>query len=107
MKYFHLIEYKEGDREEKFELVSLVSGSWKKIGILIDLTFDVLENYEKEKRSNPVRCWERVMQDWLDGQGSSSYPITWNGLYKLLRNINKGKVAQDLEKAVQKAGLGD
>ena len=47
------------------------------------------------------------MQSWLDGQGSSSYPVTWKGLCVLLKDVDREKVAQDLEKALQKAGLGD
>ena len=47
------------------------------------------------------------MQEWLDGQGSLHYPVTWKDLYKLLGNIDKPKIAQELKEAVEKAGLKD
>ena len=107
MKYFHLIKWKKGVMEKKFKLVSRVSSRWKKIGYCIGLTLNDLENYKRETQSNQADCWDKVMQSWLDGQGSSSYPVTWKGLCMLLKDVDREKVAQDLEKALQKAGLGD
>ena len=68
MKYFHLIKWQEGNREEHFKLVSRVSSCWTKIGYLIGLTSNELENYKRETLANQTKCWEKVMQKWLDGQ---------------------------------------
>ena len=107
MKYFLLIKYKDGDEHKKFELVDRVSSFWQKIGYRIGLTWNTLEDYKREALANQVRCWEKVMQEWLDGQGSLHYSVTWKGLYKLLGDIDKPKIAQELKEAVEKAGLKD
>ena len=47
----------------------------------------------------------RVMQAWLQGRGEKEYPPTWEGLYKLLRDVRKEAVVPVLREAVDRAVL--
>ena len=79
-----------------------VSAKWRRIGKRIGLTLNNLDAIERDRRRVEA-CWEDVMQKWLDGQGQEIYPITWEGLYRLLTDIDSSQVAQELRAAVEAA----
>ena len=64
---------------------------------------NTLNQYETQLRGNGERCFELVMQDWLDGRGRDEYPNTWEGLYKMLTDIQCSQVAEELKTAVENA----
>ena len=105
MKYLKLIEWISTDgARRKYRLVEHVSGAWKQFGYQIDLPPNKLEGWYSDTRNNE-RCWERVMEAWLEeGRGQRLYPPTWEGLYKLLRDVQKAGVnIPALKEAVDRA----
>lgn len=106
MKYLHLISWKEDQHVHKFELVNRVSAKWREFGIQLGLQTNTLDGYSKETLK-VTECWEKVMQNWLDGQGAENYPVKWEGLYRLLEDVGVPQVAIDFEKAVEKARKQD
>ena len=66
---------------------------------------DELDAFEEECGRKPERCWEKVMQHWLEGrtEGIHSYPRTWEGLYEMLRDLECCEVAEGLQDAVKSA----
>ena len=70
--------------------------------MMIGLTPNDLDVIEHDRRRMEA-CWEDVMQRWLDGQGQKSYPIMWEGLYRLLKDIACPQVAKELKAAVKAA----
>ena len=45
-------------------------------------------------------CLIRVIQHWLDGGGTSEYPVTWDGFYSLLMDAECAEIAKELRNAV-------
>ena len=45
------------------------------------------------------------MQKWMDGINEKDCKPSWDGLFKILRDIGTPKVAGDLKKAVENACL--
>ena len=90
------------DGKQEFKLVERVSAKWRKLGVMIGLTPNNLDAIRDDRRSVEA-CWEDVMQRWLDGQGQKSYPIMWEGLYRLLKDIACPQVAKELKAAVKAA----
>ena len=86
-----------------FTLAENVSTSWRIIGYRINMTQNVLDTYDQQFSRDSNRCWEKVMQIWIDGSNLKEYPVSWKGLYKILTDIGKPKVAEDLKTAVEKA----
>ena len=84
-------------------LASLVSSQWRAIGRRIDLTTNNLNSLEMKHSKNNDRCWEEVMQKWMDGGNAKAYETSWEGLYKILKDIGKPKIAADLKTAVESA----
>lgn len=101
MKYLRLIKY----GKHRFELVKKVSTKWRELGLLVELESNTLDEYWSQSQSSASLCWERVMQVWLDGQGEEDYPVTWEGLCRMLRDIRCPHVADELMEAVDKASL--
>ena len=104
MKYLKLIKWQSPDAE--YRLVEHVSSKWRQFGLQIGLTPDRMDGWFTEESRDAERCWEKVMQTWLDGQGQREYPPTWEGLYGLLRDVRKeGVVLEQLKEAVDRAVL--
>ena len=76
---------------------------WDKIAIQIGLEHNTWVGIEKHHRGDQERCWQEVMQKWLDGQGQENYPTSWEGLYSLLNDIGSSQVAKKLKDAIVKA----
>ena len=106
MKYLKLIKWQSlGGALQKYRLVERVSSKWRQFGLRISLTQDRMDSWFTESR-DAERCWEKVMQTWLDGRGQREYPPTWEGLYGLLRDVQKeGVVLDQLKEAVDRAVL--
>ena len=59
-----------------------------------------LDDYERKYHLSAGECWLKVMQRWIEGQGTAEYPVGWEGLYEMLRDVSMSQIALDLKKAV-------
>ena len=106
MRYLELIEWTSpAGVLQEYRLVEHVSAKWRQFGRQLNLTEDTLDGWHTEALAVVRRCWEKVMQAWLGGQGQREYPPTWEGLYKLLRDVKKEAVVPVLREAVDRAVL--
>ena len=64
--------------------------------MLLDITDNNLDVMAQANLKDPSSCWNRVMQHWLNG----GYPVSWEGLYCLLEDVQCATVAEELRKAV-------
>ena len=78
-----------------------VSTKWRKFGLLLNLTPNMLDGWDSQNRGKAEDCWVRVMQHWMD-RGSKVYPATWQGLYDLVEDVGYPAVAKELKEAVEK-----
>ena len=90
----------EQGQQRTFRLVDLVSVKWREFGLLLGLTQNQLEGWSTQHLGNSSHCWHEVMQHWLDGV-SRGYPVSWEGLYRLLKDAEYPAVARKLEVAVR------
>ena len=79
-----------------------VSARWQQFGLALDLTPNQLDALDRQYRGDAFLSWNRVMDHWCQG-GSAHYPPTWEGLYTLLKDMQYGQIAVDLEAAVSGA----
>lgn len=100
LRSLNLIKWKE----TKFRLVNNVSSRWRSFGTRLDMPYNLLDAWWKECLGNSARCWNKVMGYWLDGGGTSDYPITWEGLYELLDDVEYSEITKDLKKIVTARG---
>ena len=100
----YLVHWAENRQKKEFKLIDRVSVKWKEIGYQIDLTPKELDKIYQESRRSVAECCEVVMGKWLNGQGAQYYPVSWEGMFQLLRDIACFEVAVQLDEAATKAG---
>ena len=59
-----------------------------------------LEGWKVQFDKEATRCWRKVMTHWINDDGTQDYPVNWEGLNKLLKDVRFEKVAKDLKKAL-------
>ena len=77
-----------------------VSARWREFGILLDISMNQLDAWEEQHRGIASSCWSRVVEHWLNGGGTHSYPDSWDGLYSLLEDVGYLDIAETMKEAV-------
>lgn len=63
------------------------SEKWRSIGLKLGYTEAELNEIKCNESENDELCWFHIMEKWLYAeQPSPSYPASWQGLYKLLKD---------------------
>ena len=86
---------------ERFRIVSEIFSKWQEIGILVGISHQQLEAWEREKRESKA-CCIAVLNHWLR-YTSGKYPASWDGLCEILEDCELGQVAERLRVAVNAA----
>lgn len=85
-----------------FKLIEKISDKWKTLGTLLGMEEAQLEQFKSITSNDSEECCKKVFSRWLKGEKDTLYPKTWIGVYKLLRAIDCGAIARDLEKAIER-----
>ena len=88
----------EDDQGHQRNLEDMVSAKWREFGIRVGLTKNQLDGWERQFHEVSSRCWQEVMQHWLNDDGTQRYPSTWEGLYTLVGDCGFPEVAVSLQK---------
>ena len=102
LKYLIMLKWEDGSHSQQPRIFSLrdkVSSKWRDFGTLLDITDNNLDAMARANSNEPSSCWNRVMQHWLN-RGCMDYPVSWDGLYCLLEDVQCATVAEELRKAV-------
>ena len=86
-------------KKEKFRLKQLICHKWKGLGCLLEIPLPILLGWEKRYREDPMDSIDAVLSHWLENP-TDYYPITWPGLYRLLKDAELSQVAEDLKLAL-------
>lgn len=97
LKSLNLIKWKR----EQFRLVERVSAQWNRFGIQLGIQADLLEGWKHQYLGDATKCWIKVMGHWLGQGGSSEYPPSWEGVYKLLEDVQYVAVASELKQFIE------
>jgi hypothetical protein len=96
MKSLTFIKWRNEQGAHEFRLISQVASMWKDFGLRLGCEPDELQSWETEYRYNAVRCWEKVMNEWVNRAGTDDYPATWWGLVQVLEDLKLNKAAREL-----------
>ncbi len=77
-----------------------MSVKWNDAGDLLELTPDRLQGIDSQRRGDVRQCCRDVLIDWTK-DGSPYYPPTWDGLIKLLINLELSSIADTLKLALK------
>jgi hypothetical protein len=97
-----LLKWKdEGGRQRRFRLMNKVAFKWRHFGLLFKQEVSDLDGWEKQYLGDNRRCWEKVMGEWLDGGGTDEYPDTWEGLVRVLEDVEYTEIARELVRVLR------
>ena len=86
-KSFSLIKWKDEKGDiQNFHLLTRVSEKWRRTGLKLGYTKSDLDKIQHDQNENDELCWFRVIEKWMNGKNSKSYPVSWQGLNKLLKD---------------------
>ena len=88
--------------QQEFWLIDMVSNKWRKFGQVLGLTESRLTGYHAQCLGGNGDRFDQVMKHWLNGE-STDYPVTWDGLYALLKDTTLEPVVTSLKTAVENA----
>ena len=86
------------DKLAELGVLSQVSSKWWHLGLLFGQSTSDLDNFKSKAMLDNKECCERVFDKWINDDGSLHYPLSWEGLFKVLCKIGHGRTAIDIEK---------
>ena len=96
-KHLQLIKWVDArGKTQRFRLMEKISGEWRSIGTLVDLSFSQLDSIAAEHHHKQIDCCRTVLRLWMENP-PEDYPATWRGLLELLCDSELRQVATDLE----------
>ena len=96
-KNLFLIEWRnEKGETERLRIKQKICNRWKYIGDLLEIPEAVLESWNTKHKEDSLKCIDSVMSHWLQ-HPTDDYPVSWEGLKKLLQDVELSEVAKDIE----------
>ena len=87
------------DQPKSLRILDEISSRWTEAGDLLGLSPARLEGIEEQRLRNARSCCRDVLHDWIqDNQGS--YPVSWEGLISLLKDMKLTVLANKLENSL-------
>ena len=87
----------EHGQTQTLRILEDVCSKWRDIGDLIGLTLGRLESIDKDRRGISADCCRDVFCDWLKQEEGRRYPVSWDGVCQLLKNIKLSTVAKQID----------
>ena len=92
------ITFVVNNKDESYKLINNISGEWRRIGSLLGLTENQLDNIDTENKKQD-QCFLAVMSKWMkNARGlprAIRYPHSWTGLHNLLADSGVSKYADE------------
>ena len=96
-----LIKWKNERGEiKKFHLKNEICHKWERLGNLLEIPLPILKSMEQQYRGDARVSMTAVFQYWILERPSDLYPLTWEGLDRLLNDAELGEIAEDLKQAL-------
>ena len=90
----------ENGQPKSLRILDEISSRWTEAGDLLGLSPARLKSIEADRLRVSKSCCRDVLHDWIqDNQGS--YPVNWEGLICLLKDMNLTVLANELENALR------
>ena len=87
---------------KQLRIKEMICNKWREIGYLLEISEPVLESWEIKHKEDSLKCIDSVMNRWLQCP-TDEYPVSWEGLKKLLKDVKLSEVAQDIKLALRNA----
>lgn len=86
---FHSLDRPTMQYLAQYEVLTKAQGQWQQIGNLLGQNGQ-LAGYAAVEHNNPYGIITRVFQAWMNNGGTTTYPLSWQGLGGILRHTTVG-----------------
>lgn len=92
----------EQEGTQELRIIKSISHKWEMVGTLLGQADD-LDNYKKSLGNDNFKCCYRVINTWIEKNGSPQFPLTWEGVYALLScaDVDERHLAEQMMKAIE------
>ena len=98
-----LLKYMDNRGQKKeLRIKKSICCKWKEIGTLLEIESSSLNAWEMMYSRNVFECINPVLDHWFEHK-SDDYPVSWDGLKKLLEDAELCQVATELDFALSNA----
>ena len=104
LHYLTLLKWKDQEEPEQIlqiEIVNKICTKWRILGNMMDIELGVLDSINKKNYFDDVKSCNEILKRWLE-QGGGNYPVNWNGLCQILKDLKFSVAAEELKGAFNK-----
>ncbi len=87
------------NKKQRIPIISELSPKWSDISDLLGFSPALTQQIELNYSRVQDRC-KKVMRLWLSNEGAYCYPTKWEGLIKLLEDIELSSLASNIQDVV-------
>lgn len=85
------------------QIIPELNSVWYDLGLLLGQSTAELDSYKQLALMDGSKypCCRRVFSKWLESK-EGRYPVTWAGVYELLRDMERAGLATKLQEALSR-----
>ena len=103
MSEVQLIKWEKDGKKKHLRVMENIAHKWKNLGTIFGIPEAVLIGYQRRNMGNQDDCLCAVIGKWMESgsrPNRETYPYTWDGFIRALRDISLDEVAEDLMEAL-------
>ena len=89
----------------KLGVIMKVSPKWRRIGTLLGMHQSELYNYASRELNDNINCCTQVFDAWNKCGGTRVYPASWEGLYRILCDVDHRGTANEMRADLAKDNI--
>lgn len=102
MSYLSVLHYLDReDKEHTLKIIKRIAADWEELALILGSDPKLIVSSYSGGKDIALRCCRDVLSEWFENNGADSYPLSWNGLIKVIRDMELIRVAAEIETALQ------
>ena len=93
------LSHNDSGEQRRFSVIEQIQDKWESIGILLGFQRPELDTVQQQYNRDAIKCLTHITEKWIRKSSKvDRYNATWDGLAKLLRDIDELPMANELDK---------
>lgn len=98
--FLQLIQWRSNKGNFEVRLYNALAVDWKDLAARIGLDPDIIRRIGVDCPRDQLECIRTVMDEWRKDEPKLKFSYTWNGLCKVLNDINLSSISEQLKEAL-------
>lgn len=102
MSYLSVLHYlDQEDKEHTLKIIKRIAADWEELALILGSDPKLIVSSYSGGKDIALRCCRDVLSEWFENNGADGYPLSWNGLIKVIRDMELSRMAAEIETALQ------